>query len=138
MYQNLAGLWEGWTKNLHMGNQRQIQSTLTVAIIALATEFFPWLGLLLSGLLSLQEGLTVGWHLFSGSALLLAISLILFIWEVWLWQREAIWLDLPNHYGWLGWLRGLLTAAIAIASIIKTETGWGWTWRGRSLVTPVK
>jgi glycosyltransferase involved in cell wall biosynthesis len=138
MYQNLAGLWEGWTKNLHMGNQRQLQSTLTVVIIALATEFFPWLGLLLSLLLYLQQGLTVGWTPFSGSALLLGVSLILFIWEAWLWQREAIWLDLPNRYSWLGWLRGLLTAAIAIASIIKTETGWGWTWRGRSLVTPAK
>jgi glycosyltransferase involved in cell wall biosynthesis len=138
MYQNLAGLWEGWTKNLHMGNQRQLRSTLTVVIIALATEFFPWLGLLLSLLLYLQQGLTVGWTPFGGSALLLAVSLILFIWEAWLWQREAIWLDLPNRYGWLGWLRGLLTAAIALASIIKTETGWGWTWRGRSLVTPVK
>jgi cellulose synthase/poly-beta-1,6-N-acetylglucosamine synthase-like glycosyltransferase len=138
MYQNLAGLWEGWTKNLHMGNQRQLQSTLTVAVIALATEFFPWLGLLFSLLLYLQQELTVGWHPFTVSSLLLGVSVILFIWEARSWQREAIWLELPNRYSWLGWLRGLLTAAIAIASIIKTETGWGWTWRGRSLVNPAK
>jgi hypothetical protein len=40
---------------------------------------------------------------------------------------------LPVRYWGLSWLGGLLVAAIAIASIIKTETGWGWTWRGRSL-----
>jgi hypothetical protein len=31
---------------------------------------------------------------------------------------------------------GVLVAAIAIVSIIKTETGWGWTWRGRALQLP--
>jgi hypothetical protein len=31
----------------------------------------------------------------------------------------------PNSYWWLGGLGGIMVAAIAIASIIKTETGWG-------------
>ena len=39
----------------------------------------------------------------------------------------------PFKYGFLSFLGGILVGAIAIASIIKTETGWGWTWRGRSL-----
>jgi hypothetical protein len=26
-----------------------------------------------------------------------------------------------------------VVALLAIASVIKTETGWGWTWRGRKL-----
>jgi hypothetical protein len=42
----------------------------------------------------------------------------------------------PLRYWYLGWLGGILIAAIAISSIIKTETGWGWTWRGRSLAVP--
>ncbi|MCC5621827.1 hypothetical protein [Nostoc sp. CHAB 5715] len=40
-------------------------------------------------------------------------------------------------YWWLHSLGGLLVAVIAIASVIKTETGWGWTWRGRSLKHPI-
>jgi hypothetical protein len=40
---------------------------------------------------------------------------------------------IPPRYWWLTGIGGILVAAIAIASIIKTETGWGWTWRGRKL-----
>ncbi len=36
-------------------------------------------------------------------------------------------------YGALTFVGGILVGAIAIASMIKTETGWGWTWRGRAL-----
>jgi len=42
----------------------------------------------------------------------------------------------PLRYWSLGWLSGLIFVAIALTSIIKTETGWGWTWRGRSLAIP--
>lgn len=44
----------------------------------------------------------------------------------------------PLRYTWLGGLSGLLVAAIAVGSIIKTETGWGWTWRGRPLTIPAE
>jgi hypothetical protein len=37
------------------------------------------------------------------------------------------------RYWWLTGLGGLFVAAIGLASVLKTETGWGWTWRGRSL-----
>jgi hypothetical protein len=43
---------------------------------------------------------------------------------------------MPPRYWWLTGVGGVLVAAIAIVSIIKTETGWGWTWRGRALQLP--
>jgi hypothetical protein len=38
-----------------------------------------------------------------------------------------------TSYWWLGGIGGTIVAALAVASVIKIETGWGWTWRGRSL-----
>jgi glycosyltransferase involved in cell wall biosynthesis len=132
MYQNLATLWEGWTKNLHMGANRKVSSTLLISVIAVFVLVVPWLGILLSGAAILSIGLP------DGALFLLpfAFALALLLWESILWRREAILIELPMRYWSLSWLGGLLVAAIAIASIIKTETGWGWTWRGRSLALP--
>jgi cellulose synthase/poly-beta-1,6-N-acetylglucosamine synthase-like glycosyltransferase len=129
MYQNLAGLWEGWTKNLHMGTQRRVSATLLISIISVFVFVVPWLGIILSGVAFLSLGLQDG-RLFLIPFL---SALTLLLWESILWRRQAVLLELPVRYGLLRWLGGLLVAAIAIASIIKTETGWGWTWRGRSL-----
>ena len=132
MYRNLAALWEGWTKNLHMGAKRKVSATLMIAVIAVLVLVVPWLGILLSGAAILSVGLPEG-ALF---LLPLAFALALLLWESTLWRQQAVLLELPVRYWSLSWLGGLLVAAIAIASIIKTETGWGWTWRGRSLALP--
>jgi glycosyltransferase involved in cell wall biosynthesis len=132
MYRNLAGLWEGWTKNLHMGAQRNVRSTLMIAVIAVFVWVMPWFGILLGGVALYNLGLVKGhWFLIP-----LLSALALLIWESILWRQQAVTLELPIRYWGLRWLGGLLVAAIAIASIIKTETGWGWTWRGRSLAKP--
>jgi glycosyltransferase involved in cell wall biosynthesis len=131
MYRNLAALWEGWTKNLHMGSQRNLSATLLVALISVLVFVVPWLGILTSSL-----ALLVGPQ--AGMALLLPLVMaaILLLWESIVWRQQAVLLAIPVRYWPLSWLGGLLVAAIAIASIIKTETGWGWTWRGRSLALP--
>ena len=128
----LVGLWEGWTKNLHMGSQRNVSATLLIAVIAVLVFVVPWFGIVLSGAVLLNLGLPEGgWFLIP-----LMGALGLLIWESLLWRRQAVILAFPVRYWGLSWLGGLLVAAIAIASIIKTETGWGWTWRGRSLALP--
>ncbi len=132
MYQNLAALWEGWTKNLHMGAQRKVSATLLISIISVFVLVVPWLGILLSGAAVLSIGLPEG-ELF---VIPFIFASALLLWESILWRQQAILIELPARYWSLSWLGGLLVAAIAIASIIKTETGWGWTWRGRSLVIP--
>jgi cellulose synthase/poly-beta-1,6-N-acetylglucosamine synthase-like glycosyltransferase len=131
MYRDLAALWEGWTKNLHMGSQRNLSATLLVALISVLVFVVPWLGILMSSLALLVEPQ-------AGMALLLplAMAAILLLWESIIWRRQAVLLAIPVRYWGLSWVGGLLVAAIAVASIIKTETGWGWTWRGRSLTLP--
>jgi hypothetical protein len=115
-----------------MGANRKVSATLLISVIAVFVLVVPWLGILLSGAAILSIGLP------DGALFLLpfAFALALLLWESILWRREAILIELPMRYWSLSWLGGLLVAAIAIASIIKTETGWGWTWRGRSLALP--
>jgi hypothetical protein len=127
MYRNWASLWEGWTKNLHMGAGRKVTSTLMIAVIALFGQTIAWLGVGLAGLAVVLTWPSLAWWVPGYSAL------TLLIWQLWLWQQQAKAIQLLPRYWWLTWLGGLLVTAIAIGSIIKTETGWGWTWRGRSL-----
>jgi glycosyltransferase involved in cell wall biosynthesis len=124
MYRTFAALWEGWTKNFHMGAQRKISGTLMVPLIAFFSLTLPWLSLVVS--LSLLRG-----DLWQGIPLVISLGLL--IWEWGLWRQQAQLLQQPVRYWGLSWLGGLLVSAIAIGSIIKTETGWGWTWRGRPL-----
>ncbi|WP_239112881.1 glycosyltransferase family 2 protein [Halomicronema sp. CCY15110] len=126
MYQNWAGLWEGWTKNYYLGAGRNIYSTLYSALSMLVVFTAPWLGLGLALVLISNGGSLIGI-----ATVLLGMGAIV---RQYVYRREtAQRFRQPLRYFWLSWLSGLLVAAIAIGSIIKTETGWGWTWRGRPL-----
>lgn len=130
MYRSGFQLWEGWTKNLHLGNARNIQTTLYVATVMLVVGTLPWLGLgwlIAKGFL----GEFSGWDWLSLGLALGAIALH-YLLRLTL-ERLC---GLPPRFWWLTGLGGIAVALIAIASIIKTETGWGWTWRGRSLQLP--
>ena len=126
MYRSTAALWEGWTKNWHLGSRRNFFATLYTAVIVLWTCTGPWLGLLLS-----VNAATAGisWL----KLLAIALSLISISLHYWLRRDLQRLTGIPPRYWWLGGVGGIFVAAIALASIIKTETGWGWTWRGRSL-----
>ncbi len=134
MYQNFAGLWEGWTKNMHMGTGRNIGQSIYASFVIFVVFTLPWFlptGIWLtiatfpsinSSNLLVSVAITVSW------CLPLLIHLALRIWTGARFRLTwGIWLI-------LGWLGGLLVSAITITSIIKTETGIGWTWRGRQLV----
>ena len=128
MYRSFAALWEGWTKNYYMGGGRKLGATLYSAFALSLIFVLPWLGLAVG----LGGALLYGgvWWLVCGLGI---ASVGLQVYMRWAAQRVF---DQPFRYWWLGWLSGGLVVAIAITSIIKTETGWGWTWRGRSLSTP--
>lgn len=128
MYRSFGALWEGWTKNYYLGANRNILLTLVSASAVFLIFVMPWLGLVVSVIGALTGQLTGEWAV--GLVLLAAIAVGLQI-GLRLWTTKAV--SQPLRYVWLGWLAGLVVSAIAIASIIKTETGWGWTWRGRSL-----
>lgn len=127
MYQSGAALWEGWTKNFYLGTQRNLKGTLNFIGLVLLMCTIPWLGLLIA----LRQGLL---QRFSNITLItIVLALIVIALQYDLRRRLKPGLGIAPHYWWLTGVGGLAVAAVAIGSIIKTETGWGWTWRGRSL-----
>jgi glycosyltransferase involved in cell wall biosynthesis len=135
MYQNLAGLWEGWTKNFYLGANRNVGTVFYAAFALFLVFVMPWVGLLavaigrLNGVADMplmQGGL--------GLWVVTLLSLIALILQYQMRAATAQMFDQPLRYWALSWLGGGILMAIAIVSMIKTETGWGWTWRGRSLV----
>ncbi len=131
MYQSFATLWEGWTKNYYMGSQSNLWGTLFSAFVFLLIFLVPWVGLLISGYKFSTFTIHTGWEMGILLWALVAIAL-----QFRLRKISAENFQQPLRYWWLGWLGGIIVASIAITSIIKTETGWGWTWRGRSLAIP--
>lgn len=133
MYGTFAALFEGWSKNFHLGFGRSIFNSLGITVIVLMMWSVPQLSLPVAiAYLGMGWALSVSQYLMLGSIMLL-LSLVL---QIVLIQNRAtvsIVFPAPLKYGYLSFLGGILVGAIAIASIIKTETGWGWTWRGRSL-----
>jgi cellulose synthase/poly-beta-1,6-N-acetylglucosamine synthase-like glycosyltransferase len=139
MYQNLAGLWEGWTKNYYMGTNKNLGVTLYSAFVLSLVYVVPWLGVVwmvfsyqlsvVSNQISGQWAANTYWVV--GLLTLVAIALQ-YIFR----QRSAKSFGQPLRYWLLTAVGGAIVVAIALVSIIKTETGWGWTWRGRSLSAP--
>ncbi|PIK85724.1 glycosyl transferase [Synechococcus sp. 63AY4M2] len=119
MYANGAALWEGWTKNWFLGLERN----WALAVLAMGTVLgicsLPWLGVILAGATGSLEVLLAS---LAGILAQLAIRLLL-----------RHWAHLPLRYWWLTAVGGWATAAIILASAIRTTTGRNWTWRGRSL-----
>jgi glycosyltransferase involved in cell wall biosynthesis len=130
MYRSFAALWEGWTKNLYLGTQRNLTAVSLFAVTMLMLYSIPWLGLIVVLCKTAIGALSVVDFLIVSSA----IAAILLHYDIRRSGGSAS--AIPTRYWWLSGLGGALVAAIAIASIIKTETGWGWTWRGRSLQLP--
>ncbi|HIK14430.1 MAG TPA: glycosyltransferase [Leptolyngbyaceae cyanobacterium M33_DOE_097] len=127
MYTSGAALWEGWTKVLYVGAWRSIGLMLLLAILMFNLYTMPWLGL---GLL-LIKGLIVDWSSLDGLSvgfILLSLGLQYYLRHL---ASQAFFCS--SKYWWLQSIGGLLVGVMAIASVIKAETGWGWTWRGRAL-----
>ena len=88
----------------------------------------PWLGLVASIGGTFSKAVTGNL-----AVALLILSAVVVSLQIALRRISATAIGFPVRYLWLGWLGGGLVSAIALASIVKVETGWGWTWRGRSL-----
>lgn len=127
MYRSWAGIWEGWTKNWYEGSRRDLGLTLFSAVVPLLVGVVPWLGIVI---LAAQAAIAPP-SLWQTAAWGIALSGI-FLQYLMRRQLEPV-LGIPPRYWLLTGVGGVLTIAIILASIVKTETGWGWTWRGRSL-----
>jgi len=126
MYRTWQSLWEGWTKVLYVGAHRSILMMLVLTTVMLLVYTVPWLML---GVALLQAVHTP--NVFSTVAIALAGLAILLQYSIRKQGSQA--LGTLTTYWWLQGVGGFLIASLAIASVIKTETGWGWTWRGRRL-----
>ena len=125
MYRSFGDLWEGWTKNFYIAAERSVFLTLASAVAIALIFVVPWLGLIvgIAGAISHQ----------SFALWLMTISGLAIAMQLYGRVMSARIVDQPVKYLWLGWLGGGIISAICLVSMIKTETGWGWTWRGRSL-----
>ena len=130
MYRSWAALWEGWTKVLYVSVQRNWLIMLYLALVMLSIYSVPWLGLAII----LGKSLVIS--LKALDLIVISAALIAILLEYNLRSLAAQALHSSPKYWWLDGLGGLLVAVIAVVSVIKTETGWGWTWRGRSLKQP--
>jgi len=127
MYQSFGDLWEGWTKNFHLAGGRNVVKTFFSAGAIALLFVVPWLGLAVS-----FTGLFFGAST-SGPAFLM--SMVAVAAQLYMRVAASDVIEQPWRYLWLGWLGGAVVSAIALTSLIKTETGWRWTWRGRALAS---
>lgn len=130
MYRSWGALWEGWTKNLYQGAQRNLKGMLFFIAVLLLICLMPWLGLAWA-LIQLALGSPLSLSLL----ILWGLSIAGIFLQYDMRRVLATVAGIAPRYWWLTGLGGLAVVAIAIGSIIKTETGWGWTWRGRSLAS---
>lgn len=130
MYRSWAAMWEGWTKVLYVGAQRNLLIMLFLAMVMLIIYCIPWLGLIFI----LGRSIIIGLKTIDLLTICIALIAIILQYKLRILATRA--LHSPPKYWWLHGLGGLLVAVMAIASVIKTETGWGWTWRGRALKKP--
>ena len=127
MYRSMLSLWEGWTKNISLLAQRNFLRILALALQMLLGYTVPWLTLILLLSTLLFKPLTGVEFVILG----LNLGVICLQYESYRLGRQAY--ENSTRYWWLGSLGGVFVAMIALASFVKTETGWGWTWRGRAL-----
>lgn len=130
MYRSGAALWEGWTKNWYLGSRCNLSLTLYGALMTFWICALPLLGLVTLAMQGAIAGF--GWATGVG----IAIALVTILWQYLLRLTIQALSTIPPRYWWLTGLGGIFVTAIMLASIIKTETGWGWTWRGRPLQLP--
>jgi hypothetical protein len=123
MYRTGAALWEGWTKNLYSGGQRNPVSMGKFVLVILLMCCVPWVGI--------GVALFAGWSLWSLILLALCLPALAMHYVIRRIGFSASGIA-PRYWGLTG-LGGLFVVAIGLGSVVKTETGWGWTWRGRSL-----
>jgi glycosyltransferase involved in cell wall biosynthesis len=127
MYQSTAALWEGWTKNWYVGVDRNLRAILYIAFVTFLVFAVPWIG----ATIALAKILLLPFNWLDLMALFLALTAIALQYNLYCLSQKFS--NISPRNWWLAGIGGLFVSAIAIASIIKTETGWGWTWRGRSL-----
>lgn len=135
MYERFSEIWEGWSKNIFLGlvQKRGISSKasqILVVLIGLFVVFdmvvLPFFALVLSGIIYLLMH-SLPWLymlLFSFSIWLLATLIQFYV-------HKRFGIGVPK-FAPLYFLGGIITMGIFLNSAIKTISGSGVTWKGRT------
>ena len=135
MYECFSEIWEGWSKNIFLGlvQKRKIKSKALqalVVLIGLSVVFlmivFPFISMILSGILYLFTASTPWFNLFIFSIVLWLISILI---QSYVHSRYGIG---NPRFSPLYFLGGIVTMGIFLNSAIKTMSGSGVKWKGRT------
>lgn len=127
MYTSLAGMWEGWTKNIYLGLRDQIAMLLLGA-------FGATLALIAALFLPLWPLLGINWLVNGGAWLavtVIAQSLLVWGWLIYFRARVARSMNISTWYALTTPLGAGVFAAMMLTSAWKVISGQGVTWRGR-------
>jgi chlorobactene glucosyltransferase len=127
MYTSLAGMWEGWTKNIYLG----LRDTPSMLLLG---AFGATLALIAALFLPVWPVLGFFWYTHGGGLLALGvIAQALIVWAALLWARANVsrGLGISRLYALTVPLGAGLFAAIMLTSAWKVLSGQGVTWRGR-------
>ena len=131
MYTSLAGMWEGWTKNIYLGlkdHPGMLLLGVFGAFLALMATIFMPLWPLLGGL----------WYLNGGglqAVLLFAEALVAWAALLYARARVARSMRISAWYALTTPLGAGIFAAMMITSAWKVLSGQGVTWKGRTYVS---
>jgi hypothetical protein len=119
MYTTPGALWEGWTKNLHVGSRLIPYLAVPGMGYLLATIIAPWVLLSTASRMGSQA-----WRSRLAAVMILALGLA---------QRAAVnrALRVPARYAITQPFGVLAFVILMIASQLKVRTGTGVTWKGR-------
>lgn len=119
MYTTPGALWEGWTKNLHVGSRLIPYLAVPGMGYLLATIIAPWVLLSTASRMGSQA-----WRSQLAAVMILALGLA---------QRAAVnrALRVPARYAITQPFGVLAFVILMIASQLKVRTGTGVTWKGR-------
>tara|TARA_Y100001968_G_C19379077_1_gene729311 strand:+ start:220 stop:1461 length:1242 start_codon:yes stop_codon:yes gene_type:complete len=128
MYNDFLSLWEGWTKNWFIALDKDIIKTFLVSLLILLLFTYPWT-YLFNLIINFEKYTETNIFLYMNIvSAIMAISMH-YLLRFYLYKRFYI----ATRYWWLTWLGGLIVSALGPTSLIKTTSGMGWSWKGRSL-----
>jgi chlorobactene glucosyltransferase len=125
MYRNLKEMWEGWTKNIFLGIDKNWRR-LILGIIMLSLRGLLPLLLLIQSLLAISRGANSPIHVvICLESLWLVFLNVYFSWE----GTKAY--DIPAYYAFLFPISATAFIGIMISSTYKIVSGKGVVWKGR-------
>ena len=135
MYECFREIWEGWSKNIFLGlvQKRKIKSKALQALVVffgLSVVFgmivFPFIALIISALVYLFTNSTPWFNLFLFSLIVWIISI-----SIQSFAHSRYGIGNPS-FSPLYFIGGVVTMGIFLNSAIKTMTGSGVKWKGRT------